>query len=131
MPASTLYVNASDSRAPTRIPTCGPRKKREPFMFCGAKRALLMTSHVVIRHVVRSRPKGSRSVAALILTIGVRWPDFHSLTVDSLIDRRTFIGTLAGGLVASPFAAFAQQPTKGPRVGVIGGQDGPTWDGLR
>jgi putative ABC transport system substrate-binding protein len=48
-----------------------------------------------------------------------------------LIDRRTFIGTLASGLVASPFAAVAQQPTKVPRIGVIGGQDGPHWDGLR
>ena len=47
-----------------------------------------------------------------------------------MIDRRTFIGTLAGGL-ASPFAASAQQPTKVPRIGVIGGQDSPTWDGLR
>jgi len=33
--------------------------------------------------------------------------------------------------VASPFAAFAQQPTKVHRVGVIGGQDSPNWDGLR
>ena len=48
-----------------------------------------------------------------------------------MIDRRTFIGTLAGGILASPFAAFAQQPTKVPRIGVIGGQDSPTWDGLR
>ena len=48
-----------------------------------------------------------------------------------MMDRRTFIGTLAGGLVASPFAAFAQQPTKVPRIGVIGGQDSPIWDGLR
>ena len=33
------------------------------------------------------------------------------------MDRRTFIGTLAGGLVALPFAADAQQPRKTPRVG--------------
>jgi hypothetical protein len=42
-----------------------------------------------------------------------------------LIDRRTFIGTLAGGILASPFTAFVQQPTKVPRIGVIGGQDAP------
>jgi putative ABC transport system substrate-binding protein len=48
-----------------------------------------------------------------------------------VIDRRTFIRTLAGGLLVSPFAAFAQQPTKVPRIGVIGGQDAPAWEGLR
>ena len=48
-----------------------------------------------------------------------------------MIDRRTFIGTLAGGILASPFASFAQQPTKVPRIGVIGGQDSPPWEGLR
>ena len=48
-----------------------------------------------------------------------------------MIDRRTFIRTLARGLMVSPFAAFAQQPTKVPRIGVIGGQDAPAWEGLR
>ena len=48
-----------------------------------------------------------------------------------MIDRRTFIGTLAGGVLASPLAAFAQQPTKVPRIGVIGGQDAPAWEGFR
>ena len=48
-----------------------------------------------------------------------------------MIDRRTFIGTLAGGILASPLAAFAQQPTKVPRIGVIGGQDAPPWEGFR
>jgi len=33
------------------------------------------------------------------------------------MDRRTFIGTLAGGLVAAPFAVEAQQPQRVPRVG--------------
>ena len=33
------------------------------------------------------------------------------------MDRRTFIGTLAGGLVAAPFAVDAQQPRRVPRVG--------------
>ena len=48
-----------------------------------------------------------------------------------MIDRRTFIGTFAGGILAAPLASFAQQPTKVPRIGVIGGQEAPTWDGLR
>ena len=48
-----------------------------------------------------------------------------------MIDRRTFIGTLAGGILASPLAAFALQPTKVPRIGVIGGQDSPAWEGFR
>ena len=33
--------------------------------------------------------------------------------------------------MASPFAAFAEQPAKVPRIGIIGGQDSPIWDGLR
>jgi putative ABC transport system substrate-binding protein len=48
-----------------------------------------------------------------------------------LIGRRTFISTFAGGILAAPLASFAQQPTKVPRCGVIGGQDGPHWEGLR
>ena len=40
-----------------------------------------------------------------------------------LIERRTFLGTLAGGLLAAPLAvAEAQQTRKVPRVGVLGGQ---------
>jgi putative ABC transport system substrate-binding protein len=35
------------------------------------------------------------------------------------MDRRTFIGTLAGGLVAAPFAADAQPPAQVPRIGVL------------
>jgi putative ABC transport system substrate-binding protein len=48
-----------------------------------------------------------------------------------VIDRRTFIGTLTGGLLASPFAAFAQQPPKLPRIGILANEDTPTWDGFR
>jgi ABC-type uncharacterized transport system substrate-binding protein len=36
--------------------------------------------------------------------------------------RRTFLGTLAGGLLAAPLAAEAQETRKVPRVGVLGGQ---------
>ena len=46
-------------------------------------------------------------------------------------DRRTFIGTLAGGLVASPFITFAQQPTTLRRIGVLGNEDSSPWEGFR
>jgi putative ABC transport system substrate-binding protein len=36
-----------------------------------------------------------------------------------VIDRRAFIGTLAGGLLAAPLAAEAQQATKVPRIGYL------------
>jgi putative ABC transport system substrate-binding protein len=48
-----------------------------------------------------------------------------------VIDRRTFISTLAGGILASPFTTFAQQPPKLPRVGILGNEDGLTWEGFR
>jgi putative ABC transport system substrate-binding protein len=48
-----------------------------------------------------------------------------------VIDRRTFIGTLAGGILAAPFTTFAQQPTKLPRIGVLGNEDTPPWEGFR
>jgi putative ABC transport system substrate-binding protein len=38
---------------------------------------------------------------------------------DPLVERRTFLGTLAGGLLAAPLAAWAQQVSKIPRVGVL------------
>ena len=44
-----------------------------------------------------------------------------------MIDRRTFIGTFASGLLVSPYATFAQRPTKLYRVGVLGGSDGAPW----
>jgi len=36
-----------------------------------------------------------------------------------VIDRRSFIGTLAGGLLAAPLAAEAQQAAKVPRIGYL------------
>jgi putative ABC transport system substrate-binding protein len=47
------------------------------------------------------------------------------------MDRRTFIGTLAGGVFAPPFSAFAQQPTKLFRIGVLGNEDTLPWEGFR
>ena len=39
-----------------------------------------------------------------------------------MIDRRTFIGTLAGGLLAAPLASEAQQTAQLPRIGLLSGQ---------
>ena len=44
-----------------------------------------------------------------------------------MIDRRTFISTLASGLLASPYRTLAQQPPKFYRIGVLGGSDGAPW----
>src|SRR5262245_34905027 len=38
---------------------------------------------------------------------------------DRVMDRRAFLGTLAGSMLAAPLAAKAQQPGKVPRVGVL------------
>jgi putative ABC transport system substrate-binding protein len=48
-----------------------------------------------------------------------------------VIDRRTFIGTLAGGLLASPLTTFAQQRTRLFRIGVLGNEDSPPWESFR
>src|SRR5712691_1121215 len=37
----------------------------------------------------------------------------------SVMDRRAFIGTLAGGLLAAPLAAGAQQQPKTPKIGLL------------
>src|SRR4030095_15831316 len=41
---------------------------------------------------------------------------------DRLMDRRAFIGTLAGGLLASPLGAEAQPAEKVYRIGFLSGQ---------
>ncbi len=43
-----------------------------------------------------------------------------------MIDRRAFIGTLTGGLLAAPLAAGAQQASRIPRIGVL--RSGPPSD---
>jgi putative ABC transport system substrate-binding protein len=47
-----------------------------------------------------------------------------------VIDRRTFIGMLAGGLVTS-FTAPAQQPNKFYRIGILGNTESPSWESFR
>ena len=38
-----------------------------------------------------------------------------------MMNRRTFLGTVAGGFLSAPLAAGAQPATKVPRVGILGG----------
>ena len=40
------------------------------------------------------------------------------------MDRRAFLGSLAGGLLAAPLAAEAQQAGKVSRIGILGAQPG-------
>ena len=47
------------------------------------------------------------------------------------MDRRAFIGTLAGGLLAAPLAAEAQPAGKVYRIGVLSTADGPEWEAFR
>ena len=63
--------------------------------------------------------------------MSVRWLGFLSSTSDLVIDRRRFFGTLTSGLLASPFTTFAQQPTKLPRIGILGNEDTQPWQGFR
>ena len=45
--------------------------------------------------------------------------------------RRAFIGSVAGGLLASSLVTFAQQHTKLPRIGILGNTYGTPWDAFR
>jgi putative ABC transport system substrate-binding protein len=47
-----------------------------------------------------------------------------------VVDRRTFLGTLAGGLLAAPLAALAQRAGKVYRVGVLGVVPAPALEGV-
>jgi len=40
------------------------------------------------------------------------------------MDRRRFVGGIAGGLLAVPLAARAQQPVRIPRIGYVSGTAG-------
>ena len=48
-----------------------------------------------------------------------------------MIDRRTFIGTLASGVLAFPFTTLAQRAATLPRVGVLGNENTAPWEGFR
>jgi putative ABC transport system substrate-binding protein len=48
-----------------------------------------------------------------------------------MADRRACIGGVAASLLAWPVRALAQQPAKIPRVGILGNNPAPPWDGLR
>ena len=47
------------------------------------------------------------------------------------MDRRAFLGTLTGGLLAAPLAAEAQPAVKVPRVGILGSTSTPSWEAFR
>jgi putative ABC transport system substrate-binding protein len=46
-------------------------------------------------------------------------------------DRREFIGSVAGIVLAAPFAAIAQPSARLPRIGILANYEGPPWDGFR
>jgi putative ABC transport system substrate-binding protein len=48
-----------------------------------------------------------------------------------MMERRTFLVMISGGLLAAPLAAEAQPAGKVPRIGVLGSGPGATWDGFR
>ena len=47
------------------------------------------------------------------------------------MERRTFLGVVAGGLLAAPLAAEAQQPLRKVRIGVLSSGDNPSEPSLR
>ena len=73
--------------------------------------------------------EGRQEVLAQFLSAGVRSPRLavprpvvptQAVRRGFRVDRRSFIGTLAGGLLAAPLAAEAQRAAKPPRVGYLG-----------
>jgi putative ABC transport system substrate-binding protein len=48
-----------------------------------------------------------------------------------MADRREFIGSVAGCVLAAPFAAIAQQSARLPRIGILANTEGSAWDGFR
>jgi len=46
-------------------------------------------------------------------------------------DRREFIGSVAGCILAVPFAAAAQPSARLPRIGILANYEGSSWDGFR
>src|SRR5258706_15172442 len=50
---------------------------------------------------------------------------------DRVMDRRTFLGTLTGGLLAAPLAAEAQVPEKIARIGMLRSENRPLDDRIR
>jgi len=46
-------------------------------------------------------------------------------------DRREFIGSVAGSVLAASFSAIAQPSTRLPRIGILANYEAPQWDGFR
>ena len=66
-----------------------------------------------------------KTAKALGLTIPQSVPG-ASGSGDRVMDRRAFIGTLTGSLLAAPLAAEAQQPVRVARIGVLAPGDPPS-----
>ena len=47
------------------------------------------------------------------------------------MNRRAFLGTVAGSLLAAPLAAEAQPAGKVPRIGILGSSPTPSWEAFR
>src|SRR5437867_10374336 len=62
-------------------------------------------------------PNSSHSPVALNSPVGVAW--WTSIGRDSVMDRRIFIASVAGGLLAAPLAAHAQPAGKIYRIGYL------------
>ena len=48
-----------------------------------------------------------------------------------MADRREFIGSVAGSVLAASFSAIAQPSTRLPRIGILANYEAPQWDGFR
>lgn len=48
-----------------------------------------------------------------------------------MADRRAFIGHVAASLLVAPVTTFAQQPAKGPRIGVLANSESAAWNAFR
>ncbi len=87
------------------------------FLAGAAYAAGVRLSFVTLGTVPDSRRMGTFSERGTFVLGSARLPPSRAMT--TMMDRRVFLGTLAGGLLAAPLAAQAQQPGPKPRVGLL------------